>query len=192
MIRLLFLVLFIASGAAVAIGLKSCQERRSAAAAERPVRNFSRDVAILGDGTPMFAPNGTIARTLDDWLADETSTSRYFEVGGQQFNGRTMDPTPEAKARLTRLAAMLTGYPKVEATVIGHASRSDDAKADMLLSEKRAELVVRLLEEQGIRPQRLSAVGRGSIEPLANGNGAAADRIGLLLAYPDRVSAPAR
>jgi outer membrane protein OmpA-like peptidoglycan-associated protein len=183
MIRLLLLILFIAAGAAMTFGLKSCADRRPVDAT--PAVNFNSEVAILGDGTPIFAPNGTIGRTLADWLRDPESTRRYFEVGGEQFPRNAIDPLPAAKARLTRLAAMLQAYPDAQVQVVGFAAPSRDAASDARLAELRSQRVVDLLAEGGVRRSRLSIAdhSRGFVEP---SKGTTPDRVGFLLIYPKR------
>lgn len=51
--------------------------------------------------------------------------------------------------------------------VEGHADARGDADANQRLSQQRAESVVAyLVSKQGILPERLSAIGKGSSEPL--------------------------
>lgn len=176
MTRLLLFLLFAIAAAGVTLGLKSCQERRTILATATP--GFGAQVAILGDGTPLFAPNGTIARTITDWLADPTATRRYFEVGGRQFV-RGTEPVPEAKARLTRLAAMLQAYPDVEAEVIGFARPTADPAADAQRAADHAQRVIDLLVADGVRRSRLSIGAPPPGQPRS-------DRIALMLVYPDR------
>ncbi len=192
MIRLFFVAAFILAGLAATLGLRACQDREIF---RPPARNFAGEVAILGDGTPMFAPNGTIGRVLADWLGNPNSAEHYFEVGGTQFVGRAVDPTPDATARMTRLVAMLKAYPDVTAKIVGFTDASGDPAADQALSARRANRVVELLADQGIARSRLSAEGRGSTDPIASDRDAQArgrnNRIALFLRYPKREAAKA-
>jgi outer membrane protein OmpA-like peptidoglycan-associated protein len=77
--------------------------------------------------------------------------------------------TPEARATLDTLARAvqsdaLAGFSfKVE----GHADARGDAERNLKLSQLRAEAVVAyLISQRGILPERLTAVGKGSTEPL--------------------------
>ncbi|WP_296653529.1 OmpA family protein [Paraburkholderia sp.] len=58
--------------------------------------------------------------------------------------------------------------------VEGHADPRGNADANMLLSQQRAQAVVDYLTQQaGIAPERLSAIGKGSSDPLNRRNLAA-------------------
>ena len=77
--------------------------------------------------------------------------------------------TADARATLDTLARAvqsdaLAGFSfKVE----GHADARGDAEHNLKLSQLRAEAVVAyLISQRGILPERLTAVGRGSAEPL--------------------------
>lgn len=77
--------------------------------------------------------------------------------------------TPEARATLDTLARAvqsdaLAGFSfKVE----GHADARGDAERNQQLSQQRAEAVVGyLVSQHAILPERLTAVGKGSSEPL--------------------------
>lgn len=189
MTRLLFLALFILLGIAALLGAKSCQEARHPVISA-PAQDFSGQVAILGDGTPIFAPNGTITRTLANWLADPKSTSRYFEVGGQQFFAHTNRPTPETRGRLSHLVAMLTGSPDVMVEIVGHAAATGNPADDLRISRSHAEKARKMLIEQRIIEERLSVSARGATQPLPGlrPDDPHNDRIGLLLTFPDRTA----
>lgn len=185
MIRLMALLLFLSAGIAAMLTVKSCSERDPAAGP--PAANFDTKVAILGDRTPIFAPNGTIGRTLADWLQDSRSTQHYFEVGGAQFGPGVADPLPEAKARLTRLAAMLQAYPEAQAQVIGFAAPPRNGVPAAQLARERSQRVIELLVTDGVRRSRL---GLGEQPPPAASSkqpGVLPDRIALLLRYPKQI-----
>lgn len=131
----------------------------------------------------MIAAHGTVARGLVDWLAESENESGTFELGGQEFVGRTADPTPESLGRLTRLVAMLKAYPRVHLLVVGHSSASSDHQQDYALSMARANRVIDLLKQAHISPRRLKAEGRGAQDPLQGTHGSSPrnDRVTLTL-----------
>jgi hypothetical protein len=188
MTRLALFLLFVLAAISVSIGFK-------ARAAGNPisgptVAEFGSEVAILGDGTPMFAPLGTVARQLADWLGNPKSTEQYFEVGGAQFRPNAVEPLPEAEARLRRLATLLQAYPKVEARIVGYAAPSGNDAADAVLARERSLDVMEMLVADGIRRSRL-AVAEPSAEPSEDlRRGIWPDRIGIILKYPKRVATP--
>jgi outer membrane protein OmpA-like peptidoglycan-associated protein len=182
--KVLLFVAFVAVLAAAVFGLRAYQNRpRPYVPIDQKV--FSSEVALLRDGTPIFAPNGTVGRALVDWLKTNDGKPRFFEVGGTQFVGRSVTPTPEAKGRLTRLVMMLRAYPDVRVRVVGFTDASGDPRADLDLSERRAQWVFDALADAGIPRRLLSHEGRGGAQPLA-GTGAADhhqadERVGFLL-----------
>ena len=58
--------------------------------------------------------------------------------------------------------------PNLGFEVQGHCDASGSDKVNDPLSQKRAEAIVAALVEQGIAQTRLSAVGKGSHEPIAD------------------------
>jgi outer membrane protein OmpA-like peptidoglycan-associated protein len=127
-----------------------------------------QQIVVLRDKNTLFEPNGTVGRALADWLAAGRPGSRTFEFGGHQFDGRSPEATPEAKARLTNLIAMLRAYPEVTAQVFGYTDASANSAADMALGEVRACRVVQVLTSAGISGARLSCAGKGGTNPVGN------------------------
>lgn len=163
MVRAILFALFILVLASATMTVRACSQPVS----EDPTTSARWEkIAILDDGSVMFAPDGTVARTLADWLKRPDGKSRWFELGGTQFEGRSIEPTPFTKTRLPRLAQMLKAYPDVKARLVGHSASTDDPAADLKLSQDRAHWVVRWLEQSGVAPVRLSAEGVGSSQPL--------------------------
>lgn len=185
MARIILLVMFMLLVGAVALGVKSCAEREPPAP---PARDSSGLIA-LRDGSTMIAEPGTVGRELADWLAAGKSGRRRFELGGEEFVGRTAEPTVESLGRIPRLVAMLEANPDVDLVVIGHSDRSDDAAADMALSLARARMLVGRLEAAGIEADRMTVEAKGSAEPLVAEDSAEGrrrnQRVSLLLVRPE-------
>lgn len=185
MARILLLAMFMLLVGAVALAVKSCSDRPSP---ERVVTNSSGLVA-LRDGSTMMAEHGTVGRELVDWLAAGKAGQRRFELGGQEFVGRTAEPTAESLGRIPRLVAMLRANPDVDVIVIGHSDRTEDSAADMALSLARARMLVGRLEAAGIEADRLKVEARGAAEPLASDATAEGrrrnQRVSLVLVRPE-------
>lgn len=84
--------------------------------------------------------------------------------------------TNSARAALDKVAHALQSDKLVayKFRVEGHADPRGDADANMTLSEQRAQAVVDYLTQQdGIAAERLSAIGKGSSDPLNTRNPAA-------------------
>lgn len=83
-----------------------------------------------------------------------------FEVG-------KADLKPESMVEIGRIAKLMQENPALEFEVQGHCDASGSDKVNDPLSQKRAEAIVAALVEQGIAQARLSAVGKGSHQPIA-------------------------
>lgn len=78
------------------------------------------------------------------------------------------DLQPAGRADIARMAAELRDAGDVRRVrVIGHTDRLGSESGNRALSLRRAETVRRLLIEQGLPAQRVSAEGRGASEPVA-------------------------
>lgn len=77
------------------------------------------------------------------------------------------DISPAGRAALDALAARLSSdrVPDV-VHVIGHSDRIGNRQANLRLSTRRAEAVRGYLVEHGVPADRITAVGRGDVEPV--------------------------
>ena len=69
---------------------------------------------------------------------------------------------------LVLLASWLNSNPTTSVEIVGHTDNIGSAKANLQLSEDRAESVVDFLLTSGISADRLSSSGRGDLEPISN------------------------
>lgn len=166
MSRVIVLVVIIALAIAGASVMKSWRDASSREGAVS-VKGAERSIAMLPDGTTMLAKPGTVARDLVDWLASDEH-SRAFELGGDEFRGRSAELTNEARGRVPRLFAMLKSSPDVSVHVVGHTDLSNDPAADQALSEARARAIVKSLNAGGISSARISYEGKGGEQPIAD------------------------
>jgi len=73
----------------------------------------------------------------------------------------------EGRAQLDAFAtALLGGRPYEMVHVIGHSDRIGNDKANLDLSTRRAASVRDYLVQKGVPTNRITAVGRGSVEPV--------------------------
>ncbi|PZU07762.1 OmpA family protein [Sphingomonas sp.] len=165
MVRLVLFLLFALAFMSVALAVKSCSNDMPDPA-PGPVGNPAGVVA-LSDGSTMIAQPGSVGRDLVDWLARGDPGRKKFELGGQEFVGRTAVPTAESLGRTSRLIAMLRANPDVDVTIVGHTDPSDDAAADRSLGLARANALSRLLRDGHIAAGRISVESRGSSDPIA-------------------------
>ena len=83
----------------------------------------------------------------------------YFKTGSDDF-------TEESTAAVQQMLADMVGRPEPEVTVIGHTDLVGNDADNDVLSRQRAEKVKGMLVDLGIPADRITAVGRGSREPL--------------------------
>ena len=101
---------------------------------------------------------------LYDRLMSEGKIVTYaitFETG-------KADLRPESMVEINRIATLMKENPGLEFEVQGHCDTTGSDKVNDPLSQKRAEAIVAALVEQGIASARLTAVGKGSHEPIAS------------------------
>ena len=101
---------------------------------------------------------------LYDRLASDGKIITYaitFEVG-------KADLKPESMVEIMRIAKLMKENPNISFEVQGHCDASGSDKVNDPLSQRRAEAIVAALVEQGIAGVRLTAVGKGSHEPIAD------------------------
>lgn len=75
---------------------------------------------------------------------------------------------PEADVEINRIKGLLDQDPGLKFEVQGHCDSTGSATTNDKLSQQRAEAIVARLEELGIAKGRLTAVGKGSHEPIAD------------------------
>ena len=91
------------------------------------------------------------------------STDGLFAFGKSEISA---DGT-EGRAQLDAFAAdLLAGPPYEIVHVIGHSDRIGNARANIDLSTRRANSVRDYLVDKGVPADRITAVGRGSVEPV--------------------------
>lgn len=83
------------------------------------------------------------------------------------FETGKADIKPESMVEINRIAKLMQENPGLEFEVQGHCDATGSDKVNDPLSQKRAEAIVAALVDQGIAGARLTAVGKGSHEPIA-------------------------
>ena len=96
-------------------------------------------------------------------------TEQYCSILDIQFEIDNDAIQREDSEKLAVLGTFMTKYPNTTAVIEGHTDDVGTAEYNLKLSQRRADSVVRYLEEQQrITTARLSAVGYGNTRPIAD------------------------
>jgi len=87
---------------------------------------------------------------------------------GILFDVDKTDLKSAAKTNLNNLSASLQNNPQTNITIIGHTDTTGSADHNMDLSIRRAEAVRSYIVADNVNSSRLSTVGKGSTEPIAD------------------------
>jgi len=105
------------------------------------------------------------------------------------FGKAAIDEASEGAAALDALATKLAAspHPVRIVNVIGHSDRIGSDQANLALSTRRAEAVRDYLVARGVQAGLITAVGRGSVEPVVACEGERGDALVACLAPNRRV-----
>ena len=84
------------------------------------------------------------------------------------FKTEKWNLTPESFHELDKLVILLEDVPNLEIEISGHTDNTGSKVFNELLSQRRADAVVKYLVDKGIERNRLTARGYGSSKPVAN------------------------
>jgi outer membrane protein OmpA-like peptidoglycan-associated protein len=88
-------------------------------------------------------------------------------VMGILFDDGSAELTPSALDYLSKVAERLVEFPDTDILVVGHTDGQGSSELNLALSEARARAALEFLVSRNVDRSRLTAVGRGELEPLA-------------------------
>jgi outer membrane protein OmpA-like peptidoglycan-associated protein len=121
---------------------------------------FELNIPELGVENKLIAFIEDAKRPVDDktWFTFDRLT---FDTGKATLK-------PESQEQLKNIAEILKAYPKVTLKLGGYTDNTGDAKANVTLSQQRADTVMAELVKLGVDAGRLKAEGYGQEHPVAD------------------------
>jgi outer membrane protein OmpA-like peptidoglycan-associated protein len=101
-------------------------------------------------------------------MADAIQRNGYVALHGILFDTGKAALKPESEPQLAEIVALMNRDKGLKLSIEGHTDNVGDRKANLELSRKRAESVVKYLSAKGIDPRRLKADGKGDSVPVAD------------------------
>ena len=144
---------------------------------DRPT--YVKNVVIAQGAVDLYGRNATdISEKLSDAAAaieKSIAETGKFVTNNILFETGKATLKPESMDEILKVAEYMKANPSARFEVQGHTDNQGSDAVNDPLSQQRAEAVVKALEEQGVDPFNLRAVGKGSHEPVAD-NGTDAGR----------------
>jgi OOP family OmpA-OmpF porin len=100
-------------------------------------------------------------RVVENYIRNYTLEDVYFETG-------SYDITSDSWVAMHKLLEALNFNPRMKVEIAGHTDSVGDSKANLNLSQRRAETLVKWLVKKGIPSDRLIAKGYGDKKPIAD------------------------
>jgi outer membrane protein OmpA-like peptidoglycan-associated protein len=122
----------------------------------------------LPGGVKLSALPGSIGYNLASYLGSNESVPRTFVFDNLHFDTSSNALTAASSATLASVATVLKAYPSAKVKLVGYTDNSGDSAANLTLSQTRAAKVADSLAELGVNPDRITAVGAGDANPVAD------------------------
>lgn len=94
--------------------------------------------------------------------------TKISELPGANFDFDKSTLKPEGKTRLDEAVALMAKHPDMKVSVNGYTDSIGSDAHNLRLSQRRAEAVVEYLTSKGVAANRLTAVGHGKANPIAD------------------------
>lgn len=172
----------------------AAKSQAATARAEGAEQKLSADHARLDAMAAQVAATSSeqqateLQRQLDLLQAKRTDRGLVLTLGDVLFTTGRADLQAGASGNLDKLVAFLNKYPDRSVAIQGYTDSVGTEDSNQRLSERRADSVKAYLTGQGIGSTRLSAVGKGRSNPVADNDSAAGRqqnrRVEVLISSP--------
>jgi OmpA-OmpF porin, OOP family len=131
------------------------------------VRNEAQRQQLASDMADALNPTYTIRNGLrvsasEQGMLDQTLANRTIE-----FETGSATLTPQGRAILDQMAAVLGKMTTRTVEIIGHTDNAGNRQSNIALSQARADAVKGYLVAKGIAPTQLTTTGVGPDQPIA-------------------------
>ena len=109
-----------------------------------------------------------LQRQIDEMQAKVTDRGLVLTLGDVLFTTGRSDLRPAANGNLDKLAAFLGRYPDRSVAIEGHTDSVGTDQYNQDLSLRRANAVASYLQGQGVGSTRISTLGKGESDPVAD------------------------
>lgn len=117
----------------------------------------------------------TRQKALFDALSEVSGAQRAMVDGGgvmvtivEAFSGSSVTIAPNMEASFNKVADVAKNYSDYALVIEGHTDSKGNKSKNLQLSDSRAKSVVAHLAQTGVAPDRMTAIGKGSQEPIAD------------------------
>jgi outer membrane protein OmpA-like peptidoglycan-associated protein len=139
------------------------EQARRFAEAQAAAATLARREAELA-----FAAADSLRLQLQSLTTRREARGEVMTLAGDAFASGQATLLPEARDNLDRVVEFLGRAGGRSVLIEGHTDNRGSANLNQALSQRRAEAVMRALVEEGIDAGRMSAVGRGMDQPVAD------------------------
>ncbi len=162
-----------AAASAIALSELSSAEAEQA---KRLAEAQSQEAALARREADLaFAAAESLRLQLQTMTATSEARGQVMTLSGEAFASGQSKLKPEARANLQRVVEFVNRFPDKNVLIEGHTDSQGSANLNQVRSQKRAEAVREALIQDGVSAARLSAVGLGKDQPVAD-NGSAEGR----------------
>lgn len=125
------------------------------------------EIETHSNGSEFYVKNVRIAKGAVP-LYDRMMSDGKFITYGITFDVGKATIKPESMGEINRIVQLMNENPDLKFSVEGHTDSTGNPTSNQTLSEQRSQAIVAKLVEMGIAQDRLTAVGKGQNNPIAD------------------------